>query len=123
MDLSGDASIGHGSIDKSQKLHDVVVEKIMKVAVGPARHKRSVPAKPKPVVVVPAAGSPAVAPARPASATPKPGAAPLINLPSAAAPIAAIPPVPAPSVAPPVAPSLGAPAVPPADTGTQVPRI
>ena len=57
MDLSGDASIGHGSIDKSEKLHDVVIAKIMKVAVGPAHRKRERPVKPKPVAVVPPTGT------------------------------------------------------------------
>jgi hypothetical protein len=84
MDLSGDASIGHGSIDKSEKLHDLVVAKIMKVAVGPAPRKRPAPAKSKPVAATPpasAATAPAAAPspaaAMPSSdATKAPGAAP-----------------------------------------------
>ena len=51
MDLSKDESIGHGSIDKSPRLHDLVVAKIQKVALGPAPRKRS-PA-PKPVSAAP----------------------------------------------------------------------
>jgi hypothetical protein len=110
MDLSGDVSIGHGSIDKSQKLHDVVVEKIMKVAVGPVQRKRPVPSKQKPVVAapppsVPAAGGPAPAaakqgdpPAPPSSsaAAPAPTAAPAPSVPSAPAapPVGAVAPVP-----------------------------
>ena len=50
MDLSKDESFGHGSIDKSEKLHGLVIEKIKKVALGPAAKKRAAPAKPKPVV-------------------------------------------------------------------------
>ena len=50
MDLSKDESFGHGSIDKSEKLHGLVIEKIKKVALGPAPKKRPAPAKPKPVV-------------------------------------------------------------------------
>jgi len=49
MDLSKDESIGHGSIDKSPQLHDLVIAKIKKVALGPAPKKRNTPAKPKPV--------------------------------------------------------------------------
>jgi hypothetical protein len=48
MDLSKDQSIGHGSIDKSTQLHDLVVAKIKKVALGPAPKKRIAPIKPKP---------------------------------------------------------------------------
>jgi hypothetical protein len=111
MDLSGDGSIGHGSIDKSEKLHDLVVAKIMKVAVGPAPRKRPAPAKPKPVVVVPPAASsdkdgptglvtsPASASVRPATET-----APTLEAPAA--------------TTRPASPK-GAPAVPP----SQVPRI
>jgi len=44
MDLSKDASFGHGSIDKSDRLHDLVIAKIKKVALGPAR-KRGAPPK------------------------------------------------------------------------------
>lgn len=69
MDLSGDASIGHGSIDKSEKLHDLVIAKIMKVAVGPGQRKRPGPPKPKPMGVAPP-GSAAALPA----ATPSPAA-------------------------------------------------
>jgi hypothetical protein len=50
MDLSSDQSFGHGSIDKSEKLHGLVIEKIKKVAIGPAPKKRNAPPKPKPVV-------------------------------------------------------------------------
>ena len=46
MDLSSDQSFGHGSIDKSEKLHGLVIEKIKKVALGPAAKKRLAPAKP-----------------------------------------------------------------------------
>lgn len=49
MDLSKDASFGHGSIDKSPQLHDLVIAKIKKVALGPAPKKRNAPPKPKPV--------------------------------------------------------------------------
>ena len=42
MDLSKDESFGHGSIDKSDKLHDLVIAKIRKVALGPGK-KRSPP--------------------------------------------------------------------------------
>ena len=41
MDLSKDESFGHGSIDKSEKLHGLVIEKIKKVALGPAAKKRA----------------------------------------------------------------------------------
>jgi hypothetical protein len=76
MDLSGDASIGHGSIDKSEKLHDLVVAKIMKVAVGPPPRKRPAPAKPKSATVAPAVSSaapsaPAHRPAPPAAQVPR----------------------------------------------------
>jgi hypothetical protein len=57
MDLSGDTSIGHGSIDKSEKLHDLVIAKIMKVAVGPLQRKRQKPVTQKPVAVVPPTGT------------------------------------------------------------------
>lgn len=97
MDLSGDASIGHGSIDKSEKLHDLVVAKIMKVAVGPERRKRQAPAKPRPVVAVPPASVPAPSPQ------------------------------PMPAIAPAAAPRSGAAAPPspaiPATEPAQVPRI
>jgi len=53
MDLSGDASIGHGTIDKSEKLHDLVVAKIMKVAVGPSPRKRPATGKSKASAIVP----------------------------------------------------------------------
>lgn len=91
MDLSGDASIGHGSIDKSEKLHDLVIAKMMKVAVGSGQRKRPAPAKPKPAAVTPptaAAPSPAFPPA---AATPssdmrapapaKPAAVPPVEVP------------------------------------------
>lgn len=51
MDLSKDESIGHGSIDKSPQLHDLVIAKIRKVALGPAPKKRNTPPKPKPVAL------------------------------------------------------------------------
>jgi thioesterase domain-containing protein len=72
MDLSGDSSIGHGSIDKSERLHDLVIAKIMKVAVGPGQRKR--PAKPKPVAVTPAA-SMVTAPASVGAAATSPSSA------------------------------------------------
>jgi hypothetical protein len=141
MDLSGDESIGHGSIDKAPKLHDVVVAKIMKVAVGPAPRKRPAPAKPKPVATAqpPAATAvdrPAAQPASAASPAVKPDAAPAprsspaegasVAAPPSAAPPAAAPPAAAPSaVAPPstpVAPTPRPAASPPADAA-QVPRI
>jgi thioesterase domain-containing protein len=50
MDLSKDESFGHGSIDKAPQLHDLVIAKIKKVAIGPAPRKRAAPAKPKPVL-------------------------------------------------------------------------
>ena len=50
MDLSNDQSFGHGSIDKSEKLHALVIEKIKKVAIGPAPKKRPAAPKPKPVM-------------------------------------------------------------------------
>ena len=56
MDLSRDESIGHGSIDKSPQLHDLVIAKIRKVALGPAPRKRA-PAKPKPAVSKPRGGN------------------------------------------------------------------
>jgi hypothetical protein len=49
MDLSKDESIGHGSIDKSPQLHDLVIAKIRKVALGPAPRKRNPAPKPKPM--------------------------------------------------------------------------
>lgn len=81
MDLSSDESIGHGSIDKSQKLHDLVVAKIMKVAVGPVPRPRKGPAKPPPVAAVQAprvspAASPASPPADVAPAVPHSAAVP-----------------------------------------------
>ncbi|MGV3634826.1 MAG: hypothetical protein ACO1NY_10800 [Pseudorhodoplanes sp.] len=80
MDLSGDASIGHGSIDKSEKLHDLVIAKIMKVAVGPAQRKRPAPAKPKPLAATPeglgTTATPSPAAAMPSSGTKAPVAAP-----------------------------------------------
>jgi hypothetical protein len=121
MDLSGDASIGHSTIDKSEKLHDLVVGRIMKVAVGSARRK---PERPGSATATPMAASPAAKPpgatAGPVSATPKPDAAPVTVSPSPTAPVT--PPVPA-VVAPSRAPSPTVPATPPADTGLQVPRI
>jgi len=89
MDLSGDQSIGHGNIDKSEKLHDLVVAKIMKVAVGPAPRKRPGPAKPKPTAAssqsAPSATSaPAAAPttaASPPAATPGAPLAPPLQVP------------------------------------------
>ncbi len=72
MDLSGDTSIGHGSIDKSDRLHDLVIAKIMKVAVGPGQMRR--PAKPKPVAVTPAA-SMVTAPASVGAAASSPSSA------------------------------------------------
>jgi thioesterase domain-containing protein len=77
MDLSGDASIGHGSIDKASKLHDLVVAKIMKVAVGPAQRKRPIPVKPKPIAATPPpavaapTASPPSAPAVPSPQVPR----------------------------------------------------
>jgi hypothetical protein len=71
MDLSGDTSIGHGSIDKSEKLHDLVIAKIMKVAVQPAKRKRPVPAASQPAT---GAGRGAAVPAVPASIGPTPAA-------------------------------------------------
>ena len=62
MDLSRDESIGHGSIDKSPQLHDLVIAKIRKVALGPAPRKRA-PVKPKPAVSSPEAAIPAPNPA------------------------------------------------------------
>jgi pimeloyl-ACP methyl ester carboxylesterase len=64
--VGDDESIGHTSIDKSEKLHDLVIEKIMKVAVGPVR-KRPAPAKPRPTISAPPAAAPG-----PAAATPTP---------------------------------------------------
>jgi hypothetical protein len=126
MDLSGDASIGHGTIDKSEKLHELVVEKIIKVAVGPLQRKRPAPAKPKPAVATPVTSSPAantlVAPATPASATPKLDAATVTTSPLVPSPAAA-PPVKGRTGASPQTPSSTLPAAPPADTGAQVPRI
>lgn len=91
MDLSGDESIGHGSIDKSQKLHDLVVAKIMKVAVGPIPRKRPAPAKPKPVVAAQppaatAADRPAAQPPSAASSSAKPDATPA-SRPAASTPV------------------------------------
>jgi hypothetical protein len=88
MDLSGDESIGHGSIDKSQKLHDVVVAKIMKVAVGPVQRKRPVPARPKPIAAEPVVGAPA------AGGPPAPTVAPTRSAPGAPSPVGATSPVP-----------------------------
>jgi thioesterase domain-containing protein len=101
MDLSGDASIGHGSIDKSEKLHDLVIAKIMKVAVGPGQRKRSVPSKPKPVTATPP-GTAATLPA----ATPSPATA-----------------GPSPDPKAPLASPAPAPATPTATPPAQVPRI
>lgn len=76
MDLSGDGSIGHGSIDKSEKLHDLVVQKILKVAIEPNKRKRPAPARPKPLAsdgrtVAPAASAPGVPAAAPAAQAPR----------------------------------------------------
>lgn len=49
MDLSKDESFGHGSIDKAPQLHDLVIAKIKKVALGPAPKRKTTPPKPKPV--------------------------------------------------------------------------
>lgn len=93
MDLSGDASIGHGSIDKSEKLHDLVIAKMMKVAVGSGHRKRPAPARPKPAAVTPpSAAAPSPTPVSPpAAATPssdmrapapaKPAAVPPVEVP------------------------------------------
>jgi hypothetical protein len=66
-DLSRDESIGHGSIDKAPQLHDLVIAKIRKVALGPAPRKRA-PTKPNPATspeaAIPAL-NPAIAPALP----------------------------------------------------------
>lgn len=111
MDLSGDESIGHGSIDKSQKLHDLVVAKIMKVAVGPVQRKRPAPAKPKPVAAMPPAGSSTADGAAPAAATlsssPNPAAAPATTTPASPAPTSPQSPAPLPS-----APAVSQPQVP-----------
>jgi hypothetical protein len=125
MDLSGDDSIGHGSIDKSSKLHDLVVAKIMKVAVGPAPRKRPAPAKPRPVASAPppaatTADRPAAEPASAASPATKPDAKPAPRSSSPEGSSAAAPP----AAAPPAASSPSVPAAPaPADAGPQVPRI
>jgi hypothetical protein len=68
--VGDDESIGHTSIDKSEKLHDLVIEKIMKVAVGPVR-KRPAPAKPRPTVSAPPAAAPGPAAATPAPVPPE----------------------------------------------------
>lgn len=121
MDLSADESIGHGSIDKSPKLHDLVVDKIMKVAVGPQR-KRPVPARPKPVATsqppATASGKPA-APAdqaipasAPASVPSKSDAAPAA-LPSSAPAPATSQPAATPSLTTAAPSASSAPAAPP----------
>jgi hypothetical protein len=136
MDLSGDESIGHGSIDKSQKLHDLVVAKIMKVAVGPAQRKRKVPAKPKPVA---SAHPPAIPPLDQPASTGRVSTVPKVETapaPQTAAPAApstsaaqpATPVVPAPNAPQPAAPAPAAsqpaaPAAPPPAEAAQVPRI
>lgn len=61
--VGDDESIGHTSIDKSEKLHDLVIKKIMQVAVGPVQRKRPAAATPRPAIGRPAA-PPALAPSR-----------------------------------------------------------
>ena len=107
MDLSGDESIGHGSIDKSQKLHDLVVAKIMKVAVGPAPRKRPASAKPKPGTTAqpPAAAAadrPAGQPPSAASSAAEPAAASAPRSSSAEGASAPAAPTPRPAASPPV---------------------
>lgn len=130
MDLSSDDSIGHGSIDKAPKLHDLVVDKIMKVAVGPQR-KRPVPAKPRPVATAqpPGAtdkpGTPAVPASAPASVPTKPDAAPVSGPSSAQAPATSQPASTSPAAAPPVAspaPGPTPPAATPSPPANPAPR-
>lgn len=71
MDLSGDESFGHGSIDKSEKLHDLVIAKIKKVALGPAKKR---PASPKTNAATTAAPG-----AKPGSTPPAPAPTPIAN--------------------------------------------
>jgi hypothetical protein len=92
MDLSGDQSFGHGSIDKSERLHTLVIEKIKKVAITPNK-KRS----PKTDTA-----------ATTGSVGAKPAAAPAANAPASAAPASAKPAASAgakPAPAPPAAPT------------------
>ena len=89
MDLSGDQSFGHGSIDKSERLHTLVIEKIKKVAITP--NKKRTPPKAdnaattgsvgaKPAAVPPANAKPAAsAAAKPASAPPPAAPTPIAN--------------------------------------------
>ncbi len=66
MDLSKDESFGHGSIDKSDKLHDLVIAKIRKVALGPAAKKRPAPPKVKAATTAAPAGAKPASPPPPA---------------------------------------------------------
>ena len=81
MDLTKDESIGHGSIDKSDRLHDLVIVKIKKVALAPAPRKRQTPPKPKPATET----------VKPAAA-PNPDSAPAIGTPAPVNPASASPP-------------------------------
>jgi hypothetical protein len=125
--VGDDESIGHTSIDKSEKLHDLVIEKIMKVAVGPVQRKRPPPARPRPTVSAPPVAAPGPAAATPAPVAPesKAGAAP-VPAPSAAAIAAPSFPGTAPNTAPSAASTPAAPSRPPAPSpaeAAQVPRI
>jgi hypothetical protein len=144
--VGDDASIGHTSIDKSEKLHALVIDKIMKVAVGPVQRKRTTPAKlrttaPTAGVERPASAAPSVAvepkpsaaprataaPKRAAepksSAAPKPAAEPkpAAPAPAASAAAGAAPSQPPEAVSP--APSRPAPPSPRPDPSLLVPRI
>jgi hypothetical protein len=71
MDLSGDQSFGHGSIDKSERLHTLVIEKIKKVALTPNK-KRSPKTDTAATTGSVGAKPAASAAAKPASAPPLP---------------------------------------------------
>ncbi len=72
MDLSKDESIGHGSIDKAPQLHDLVIAKIRKVAIGPAPKRKGAPPKPKPAATAKNSEPEAQKPeASPAAAAPR----------------------------------------------------
>jgi hypothetical protein len=90
MDLSGDQSFGHGSIDKSERLHTLVIEKIKKVAITPNK-KRTPPKTDNAAATTGSVGAkPAAAPAANAPASAKPAAS------AAAKPASAPPPPPTP---------------------------
>ncbi len=81
MDLTKDESIGHGSIDKSPQLHDLVIAKIKKVALGPTPRKRHTGAKAKTVAAA----------AKSNTATASPVSAPAAGTPAPVSPVAASP--------------------------------